>query len=67
MGDFSPDRIAHLIELRGVYDGWSIAVLEDGSLINRWAGPAAAGLPGNERRFEATEEAIERMREEANL
>lgn len=26
------DPIAYLIELRGVYDGWSIAVHKDGSL-----------------------------------
>ena len=24
------------IELRGVYDGWSVAKLPDGELINRW-------------------------------
>lgn len=31
-------QIAHLIELRGVYDGWSVAVLKDGRRVNRWAG-----------------------------
>lgn len=25
-----------LIELRGVYDGWSVAVGEDGTMANRW-------------------------------
>ena len=31
-------QIDHLIELRGVYDGWSVAVLKDGTRVNRWAG-----------------------------
>ena len=39
-----PD-VAYLIEVRGVYDGWSIAVMKDGRLVNRWAGE-----PGYERR-----------------
>ena len=59
--------IAHIIELRGVYDGWSIAVLKDGSLVNRWAEPDGTPSAGYERRFKATEEAIQRMREEATL
>lgn len=25
-----------LIEIRGIYDGWSVAKLPDGSLVNRW-------------------------------
>ena len=25
-----------LIEIRGVYDGWSVRKLADGTLINRW-------------------------------
>lgn len=24
------------IEIRGIYDGWSVAQLPDGTLINRW-------------------------------
>ena len=39
------DDTAYLIELRGVYDGWSVRVLKDGTRINRWA-----GIPGYERR-----------------
>jgi hypothetical protein len=34
----------HLIELRGVYDGWSVRVLKDGTRVNRWI-DAATGLP----------------------
>lgn len=37
--------VQHLIELRGVHDGWSVAVLEDGTLVNRWS-----GIEGYERR-----------------
>ena len=25
-----------LIEIRGIYDGWSVAQLPDGTLVNRW-------------------------------
>ena len=25
-----------LIEIRGLYDGWSVAKLPDGTLVNRW-------------------------------
>ncbi len=25
-----------LIETRGVYDGWSVAVMPDGTFVNRW-------------------------------
>lgn len=31
-------EVAHVIELRGVYDGWSVAVLADGTYHNRWRG-----------------------------
>ena len=57
--------IAHLIEFRGVYDGWSIAVLKDGSLVNRWAGPDGTPRAGHRHRFEATETALAHMRAEA--
>lgn len=26
-----------LIEIRGIYDGWSVAQLPDGRLLNRWS------------------------------
>lgn len=48
-----------LIELRGVYDGWSIALLEDGTMLNRWAREGGGGpQPGLERRWAAAEEYI---------
>lgn len=25
-----------LIEIRGIYDGWSVRKLADGTLVNRW-------------------------------
>lgn len=54
-------QIEHLIELRGVYDGWSIARLKDGRLINRWADDNGQPLPGYERRHAATEDAIREL------
>lgn len=53
-------QIAHLIELRGVYDGWSVAVMKDGTLVNRW-GDGDGPYAGYERRFNATAEAIANM------
>jgi hypothetical protein len=47
------DDIDHTIEIRGLYDGWSIAVMKDGTVVNRWA-----GLAGYERRAAATDEYI---------
>lgn len=43
-------EVTSIIELRGVYDGWSVAVLADGTLHNRWA-----GIEGYERRAEVTQ------------
>lgn len=45
-----------LIEVRGIYDGWSIAKLPSGALVNRW--------PEDDRRHAATQEVIEKMNEE---
>lgn len=42
------------IEIRGLYDGWSVAKLPDGTLVNRWE-------PGDYRHA-ATQEWIERAR-----
>jgi hypothetical protein len=47
---------AVLIELPGVYDGWSIAQLPDGRMLNRWSDEAGTGpAAGMQRRWEATE------------
>lgn len=60
--DEDAPQIDYLVELRGVYDGWSIAVYTDGTLKNRWANDAGDGPgPGHERRWKATEEAIAKM------
>lgn len=54
------NRIAHLIEYPTIYDGWSVAVLTDGTLVNRWANDDDTGPePGYERRYEATQRALE--------
>ena len=45
------DQILRFIEIRGVYDGWSIIELNDGTLINRWE--------ENDYRYEQTRNVIE--------
>lgn len=51
-----------IIELPGVYDGWSIIQTPENTLINRWANADGTGPePGYERRYEATERAIDEM------
>jgi len=55
------DEVAYLIELRGVYDGWSVARMTDGSLRNRWANEDGTPREGYERRFEAAQKYIEGM------
>lgn len=60
MARFTEDEIDHLIQLCGVYDGWSIAVLKDGRRINRWANDDNTGPePGYERRYEATQRVLD--------
>lgn len=34
--DIDMDRVVMLYEIRGLYDGWSVAEYEDGTLHNRW-------------------------------
>ena len=46
-------KVSHYIELRGVYDGWSIAVMQDGRMVNRW--------PADDPRHKPTQDAIDRM------
>lgn len=55
------DQICHLIELRDVHDGFSIAVLHDGTQLNRWASCSdpARPSPGYERRYYATQDVID--------
>lgn len=54
--------VSYYIELREVYDGWSIEVLVDGTVRNRWADPETGGpLVGYERRWRATQDVIEVM------
>ena len=55
------NNIDHLIELRGVYDGWSIAVYQDGTMRNRWAEEDGSPIAGCERRWRAAEDAIAEM------
>ena len=56
-------NIDHLIEIPGVYDGWSIAVIREPTYayVNRWARKDDPLLPEPEyeRRYRRTEEYIE--------
>lgn len=36
MIDIDYTQVDHFIEIRGIYDGWSIAVMADGRHVNRW-------------------------------
>lgn len=45
-----------LIEIRGIYDGWSVAKLPNGDLVNRW-------MPGD-RRYAPTRQWIELFQQE---
>ena len=49
----STDKYVMLIELLGVYDGWSIGVLPDGTMVNRW------DKETDPRRWEATQATID--------
>jgi hypothetical protein len=67
MTTIDSSQIAHLVELRGVYDGWSIAVMKDGSLVNRWADDDGSAAEGYERRWAATDEVIALMKVERRI
>lgn len=41
------DGVEVFIEIRGIYDGWSVAKMKDGTLVNRW--------PGDDRRHKPTQ------------
>ena len=55
------DDISYLIELRDVYDGYSIIVYKDGRIRNRWADDEGGPAIGYERRWRLTEDAINLM------
>ena len=47
------ENIAVRIEIRGIYDGWSVAKMKGGTLVNRWK-------PEDGRRYTETQAWIER-------
>ena len=60
-------EVVHLIEIPGVYDGWSVAVLADGRYWNRWGNDAQDGPePGYESRYAKTQEHINTMTRPTN-
>lgn len=56
MTEIDMDRVVMLYEIRGVYDGWSVAEYEDGTLINRW--------DESDGRYIPTEKFIRNLKEE---
>jgi len=54
MNEINHDDVETFIELRGVYDGWSIAKMKDGSLINRW--------DESDHRYKRTQRTLEWMK-----
>jgi hypothetical protein len=55
------DNVDYYIEYDEIYDGWSVAVMKDGTRVNRWEDPENPGhaIPGCEPRFEATRKALD--------
>ena len=45
------DDFVYVIEIQGLYDGWSIGVTQDGEYVNRW--------PKDDFRHARTQEIIE--------
>lgn len=58
MMEIDMEQVAHVIEVRGVHDGWSVAVMRDGSMRNRWT-------PGD-RRWAPTQQWMENAIAEDN-
>lgn len=48
--------VEYLIEIRGIYDGWSVKKMKDGSYINRWH--------ENDRRHKPTQDFIDTLRKD---
>ena len=49
-----------LVEIRGVYDGWSILINEQGEWLNRWENDEGGGPAEDyERRWKATHDYIQ--------
>lgn len=46
------EEYAVLIEIRGLYDGWSVGVKHDGTMVNRWS-------PEDKIRHERTQQFID--------
>lgn len=46
------------IEIRGIYDGWSVAKLPNGELVNRWS--------KDDRRHDSTQRWIDKQRSAQN-
>ena len=47
MSEIREANVEYYIEIRGIYDGWSVAVMKDGRMLNRW--------PPSDRRHKPTQ------------
>ena len=54
--------VAYVVEIQGLYDGYSIVVYDDGHWQNRWEDEGGSPIPGLERRWKATNEYIAKNR-----
>ena len=54
VGD-GPENAECLIQIRGISDGWSVAKMKDGRMLNRW--------PPDDRRHKVAQEWIARNQE----
>lgn len=52
------DEYEYVIEIQGMYDGWSIGVTYDGEYVNRW--------PKDDYRYEPIQKIIENYRKVDN-
>jgi hypothetical protein len=50
--DIDMNKVQMLVEIRGLYDGWSYAIMKDGTAVNRW--------PVGDRRWKTAQEQVER-------
>lgn len=52
MSGLREEDVAYYIEILGLYDGWSVACMKDGRMLNRW--------PPSDRRHKPTQDFIDR-------
>lgn len=64
--NWSMDDVELVCEVRGLYDGWSWAILKDGSAVNRWARSDYADDPFYDYRRTETQVWVDNHNSERN-